>query len=290
MRARLHFIFGLGIFAACGGGGGGEESTAGTVTAGTPATMNPSEDTTPTGPGESDGSSSGPVAGAPVFLSLQTNVSKITAGESVIFTAVLTDPDGVDDIVGGTLSDASGQIGYGPFVAAGQEGTYSITVSWDEMQQAEAIQFEGVDLGRVFRAEFYDQGANKVQQDVDLTLTCAEGSACDGVCTDIMVSAEHCGACGKVCGGGCGGGQCAPAWGECFDIDSGFETCGAYCSSVGETCAENKCETEDTIRGYGNIVDCTSEKLYATAAEACDKVQTWGPGRQVIQCCCTDTK
>src|SRR5688572_16528714 len=55
-----------------------------------------------------------PDPGAPVFLSLQTNVSKITAGESVIFTAVLTDPDGVDDIVGGTLSDQTGMIGYGP--------------------------------------------------------------------------------------------------------------------------------------------------------------------------------
>lgn len=41
--------------------------------------------------------------GAPVFLSLKTNVSKITAGETVVFTAILTDPDGVADIVGGEL-------------------------------------------------------------------------------------------------------------------------------------------------------------------------------------------
>lgn len=41
--------------------------------------------------------------GGPVFLSFSTNVGKITQGESVTFTALLTDPDGVDDIVGGSL-------------------------------------------------------------------------------------------------------------------------------------------------------------------------------------------
>ena len=103
-----------------------------------PGESSDSSETTPT----TEMSTSEPTPGAPVFLSLQTNVAKITAGESVIFTAVLTDPDGVDDIVGGTLSDESGVIGYGPFVAAGQEGTYSITLSWDAMHQADAIEFE----------------------------------------------------------------------------------------------------------------------------------------------------
>ena len=99
----------------------------GTVTVGSEGSTG-AGDTGPTSGGPtptSDDATTAPVEGAPVLLSLQTNVPKITAGESVTFTAILTDPDGVDDIVGGTLSDTTGSIGYGPFVAAGQPGTYS---------------------------------------------------------------------------------------------------------------------------------------------------------------------
>ena len=231
-----------------------------------------------------------PVPGAPVFLSLKTNVSKITAGETVVFTAILTDPDGVADIVGGELSDESGMIGYGPFVAAGQEGTYSITLSWDAMHQAEPIQFEAMDLARVFRAEFYDQAANKVSEDVNVTLTCEEGSACDGTCTDIMTNAEHCGSCVGTCDGGCQGGSCAPTWGSCLNIDSGFDTCDIYCTSIGESCVENGCDKGATIRGYNEPFDRIDEMYISPVGEPCDAVQPWAPGRSTIQCCCTDTK
>ena len=224
-----------------------------------------------------------------MIVSLQTNVTKITAGESVLFTAVLTDPDGLDDIVGGTLSDQTGMIGFGPFVAAGQEGTFSISLSWDAMHQAEPIEFEAMDLERVFRAEFYDQAANKVNRDVNVTLTCAEGSACDGVCTDLMTNAEHCGSCDVFCEGGCQDGGCAPKWGECINEDSAVDTCEAYCASLGESCVENGCEDNSTIRAYANMLFCTEEMSYTTIAEPCDLVQTWDLGRLDVRCCCTDS-
>lgn len=261
---------------------------------------NPSGETV-TGPGESSDSSdttptsetatSEPMPGAPVFLSLQTNVSKITAGESVIFTAVLTDPDGVDDIVGGTLSNESGAIGYGPFVAAGQAGTYSVMLSWEAMHQAEAIQFEGMDLARAFRAEFYDQSANTVRKDVEVTLTCAGGSACDGVCTNVMTDANHCGSCSSVCEGGCADGECAPKWGGCIHFNDGIDTCDQYCTSIGEACAENSCgPNKATARGFGTEVSCANDEAGSSLSEPCGMVQPWSPGRTNIQCCCTDSK
>lgn len=300
MRARLHFSLFSGLLAACGGDDQSTATSMASMSGTMAASTNPGGDTV-TGSGESSDSSestptggdltSAPMEGAPVFLSLQTNVSKITAGESVIFTAVLTDPDGVDDIVGGTLSDETGQIGYGPFVAAGQEGTYSISVSWDDVNQAKAIDFEGMDLMRVFRAEFYDQAANKVHRDLELTLTCAEGSACAGVCADIMTDTEHCGACGKGCDGGCNQGVCAPKWGECIDNELGFGSCNMYCASIGEACAENSCGSlAGTIRGFDQKSECMNVVSPTTIKEACSMVQPWGPGRMVIQCCCTDAK
>lgn len=240
-------------------------------------------------PDTSDGSTEPPAPGAPVFLSLQANVSKITAGESVIFTAVLTDPDGVQDIVGGTLSDTTGMIGYGPFVAAGEDGTYSIALSWDAVHQAEAIEFEGMDLVRVFRAEFYDQAANKVSRDVNLALTCAEGSACDGVCTDLMTNGAHCGACGSACEGGCEGGGCAPKWSECVSFVEEFDTCEQICNTAAESCVKDGCEG-GTARGWPVILDCKETQPTIPFSEPCDTIQPWGGDRQVIQCCCTDTK
>lgn len=300
MRTCRKIMVFMGILAACGD----DQSPTTTVTSMTMST--PSGGTEPTGSGDSDDSggtmssadettvpttsATNPLdPGSPVFLSLQTNVSKITAGESVRFTAVLTDPDGVDDIVGGTLSDQTGMSGYGPFVAAGQEGTYSIELSWDAVHQAEAIQFEGMDLVRVFRAEFYDQSANKVSKDVDMTLACAEGSACDGVCTNIMTDQVHCGACDKACGAGCAVGECIPTWGECITPQSGFDTCDAYCTSVGEMCVENGCQFETTIRAYKALVDCNNEVAVNFAPEPCDLSQSWSLGREVVRCCCTET-
>ncbi len=243
----------------------------------------------PTGdpPATSTTATTEPPASSPQILSLQTNVSKLTAGESVVFTAVLTDSDGLADIVGGTLSDTTGVIGYGPFVAAGQPGTYSISLSWEDMHQAEPIQFEGMDLVRVFRAEFYDLAANKVSEDVELALTCAEGSSCDGVCLDIMTDAEHCGSCAGVCGLGCEGGSCTPAWGECFGMTS-FTTCNEYCAANGESCVEDGCEGY-TLLGYSGNATCMEGLVGTPIHEPCDFNQTWGSGRLIVQCCCSDT-
>jgi hypothetical protein len=222
-----------------------------------------------------------------VFLSLQTNASSLTAGESITFTAVLIDPDGVDDIVGGTLSDLTGMIGYGPFVAAGQPGTYSIMVSWDAMHQAEPIEFENTDLMRSFRAEFFDQVANKVSKDVDLTLACAEGAACDGVCTDLKATADHCGTCGKICATGCKDGACAPAWGECTQKDEGFDNCDQICAASGQTCVKDGCEDNTTVHGFETPADCGNQELDTHYSESCSAVQPWIGFRAVIQCCCT---
>jgi len=137
--------------------------------------------------------------GGPLFLSFNTNVSKITEGESLTFTALLTDPDGVDDIVGGSLLSENEMIDYGPFIAAGQAGTYSFSLSWMQIQQATPINFENSSPSLVFRARFFDQGGNKAVKDSQITLSCDGGSACNGSCTDLAIDGSNCGTCGHAC-------------------------------------------------------------------------------------------
>ena len=79
----------------------------------------------PARPGPATATSSG-LAGdtaAPVFLDFGTNVTSITAGESVTFTAVLTDTNGIGSLVGGALTDQNNAT-YGAFQASGQMGSF----------------------------------------------------------------------------------------------------------------------------------------------------------------------
>lgn len=291
---RQFFAALLSISLGCGDND--DEHTATTSAATATSSSSPTDAGTSNGTGASTEptmSSSNPDENGPKFISLQTNAMQITSGQTVIFTAVVTDPDGLVDIAGGILSSEDGVVGYGAFVATGQEGAYTIEISWDALQQVESIDFLQSELVRIFRVEFFDQAAHSVVETVDLTLFCVEGSACAGVCIDVILDGDNCGKCGKICKGGaeaCGDAMCLPAYGECINMGTGFQTCNAYCASIGESCIENGCGDGFTIRGYDLMVDCTNDKSWNSGSETCDTIQPWSANRATIQCCCSDTQ
>ncbi|MDC0674207.1 hypothetical protein [Nannocystis radixulma] len=228
-----------------------------------------------------------------MFLSFGTNVATLTQDESVTFNAILTDPDGVADIVGGTLRSTDESLEFGVFAAAGQPGAYSISLSWAQIHQTEPIEFAGGESPRGFRAVFFDQGGNKATDELTLDLVCAGGAACDGSCTDLAVDGLNCGSCGHACDGGedaCEAGACAPALSRCINFDEGLETCTAACQSFGETCAENACGAGITTRTFNNLMWCEDDLNGANKIMACDEPQMWNIGARAIKCCCTDTK
>lgn len=206
-----------GATAASGGPGGASANTSsGNVTAG----QGPS-----TGAG-------GP--NAPVFLDFGTSVSAITgygASSSVTFTAVLTDPDGVDDLIGGTLKDESGSP-YGAFATSGQEGAYALALTWEQIDATSSITFApGTNGQRSFVAEFFDVAGHKVQATATLTLDCRERGACGGNCgqiscdgTCVWASSTEENRCGS-CEPNCFGGHCTDD-----DVCEGVENTDALCS------------------------------------------------------------
>lgn len=226
--------------------------------------------------------------GAPFFISFSTNVTEISDGESVVFTAIVSDPDGFDDIAGGMLFTEDGGLSYGPFISAGQEGTYSISVSWIQIDQVETIEFENFDTSRGFRAEFFDKDGHKVAKDAVITLHCEGGGACDGSCRNFQVDGENCGSCGKVCTSGCSNAICLPVYGECIASMDGYSTCTEYCQSVGAVCVPGGCDG-NTFKGYDANVSCENDLVPYTFEDPCNAAQTWGPGRLVVRCCCSDT-
>lgn len=60
------------------------------------------DDDGPGGEGEGEGDPP-PDPEGPQYLQFSTNVTTVHNTDTVIFTAVLTDPDGIDDIIGGSL-------------------------------------------------------------------------------------------------------------------------------------------------------------------------------------------
>src|SRR5262245_1965863 len=81
------------------------------------------------GGGDEPGADGGGRSDGPVILSLTTNVSDITQGESIRIVAVVAEPSGLQNLVGGTLTTPDGSKAYSGFVAANQ-GTYNLDLSW----------------------------------------------------------------------------------------------------------------------------------------------------------------
>ncbi len=156
----------------------------------------------------------------PRILTFNANVRTLTEGGEVILSAVVTDPDGIGDLIGGVLEDPGGA-SYGAFATAGEEGAYGLTLSWAALHAVRPIEFDG-EATRSLVAAFFDQAGNRTTQVLELTLHCrdAGGSACDGACVSLD-SAAHCGACRAVCDDVCEDRTCV--------CPEGLTRCGGAC-------------------------------------------------------------
>ncbi|MEZ4430974.1 MAG: hypothetical protein R3F65_01075 [bacterium] len=187
----------------------------------------------------------------PRILTFNANVRELTEGGAVVLSAVVTDPDGIADLIGGVLEDPNGAA-YGAFVTAGEEGAYQLELSWDALHAVAAIAFDGT-ARRLLVAVFFDQAGNRTTDTIELTLHCRAGggAACDGRCVSLS-SAAHCGACDAAWRRAAIGPACAPRGqsavdGVCRDVGGDVQHCGAcgrVCPAVagGETvCVDGEC-------------------------------------------------
>jgi hypothetical protein len=216
--------------------------------------------------GEDDGDDQNE-PGAPRILRFDANVERITEDQSVKFTAVVTDPDGIDDLIGGTLSDADSGSAYGSFSTAAQEGSYSLTLTWDDLSDVELISFSDSER-RTFEAEFYDVAGNTVTETLSIELHCHGYSACGSACgwtacqgycvPEPLDSRDNCGSCGNECAPGayCDTSGDTPTCacpgreeicnGECTDTWNDPNNCGA---------CGNTCNTRGCTQGFCGCFD-----------------------------------
>ena len=120
---------------------------------------------------------------------------------SARFSAIVTDPQGVDDVIGGTLQAPAGGT-YGTFSTSASEGAYTLTLNWDDLDTVDPIATPPGGNTRTFVAEFFDQSANATTATATISLQCEDTSlaACGNRCVDIAEDLEHCGICNNACG------------------------------------------------------------------------------------------
>lgn len=274
---------------------GGSNSASTTSSTGT--TGGTAETTGGTTAGTTDGTAgttSGSQDGGPIVVDFGTNVKKITEGESVIFTATLTDPDGPDDIQGGSLKSADESVTYGAFSDLGN-GTYELTLAWASIDQAIGIEFQGSDTVD-FKAVFYDNQGKKGFATTSIDLTCGDTYAilaCDGHCVHADEDTDHCGTCGNACSDGvqCRYGTCDQTFGECLlTADTPYATCAEYCLAQGEECVAECGDNKyySVVRWYD--VNTCDGKFYDVNSDDRGCVDTWPfeSSALSIACCCTN--
>jgi hypothetical protein len=189
--------------------------------------------------------------GGPSFLSFGTNVTTLKQNETVIFSAVVTHPEGLDHIAGGTLTDASGAIQYGAFGSGTQKGGYSIELSWGEINQSEPINFASSDQ-RAFVAQFFDTDGRRSTKSITLTLSCDGKAACNGVCTDVTSDINNCGSCGNVCPTAqkCNAGVCGAPPMPGIKIVTTPQSCDSVCAQSNLTCDSTGAGCKAQLMGY----------------------------------------
>ncbi len=177
--------------------------------------------------------------GGPRILSASASAARITEGETVRFNAVVTHPEGLGSLLGGTVSSDGTTLGS---MTADGPGTYSLDVSWEAMHAATAIELDAP-LSRAFELTFFDAEGRTASERVSVELHCdgAGGSACGGACTDLQADAANCGACGNDCAiadrvTGCSRGSCVTLQGT-RSVESCADTCGRAGYACGNLCA-----------------------------------------------------
>ena len=214
----------------------------------------------------------------PTILTHGTNVTTLHPDESLIITAVVTDPDGVDDLIGGTLLDAGGSATYGAFATSAAEGSYSLTLSWSAIHAVGSIEAPPMGTARSFVMRFFDVAGHVAEATFSVTLRCRTSgdSACGGTCVDLQSDRGNCGRCGTtvpafaVCRDGiptCAVGRESLCSDGCFDLTLDRTNCGSCGNACTFTyhdaqCNASRCTMTDSFSTRTSCTDICARHAY----------------------------
>lgn len=247
---------------------------------------------TTTGP-QPPATDTGEAVGEPMVSSFFTDSQTLSPDAPILFTAIVTHPGGLDEIVGGTLETTATASTYAAFnETAG--GTFTVSLTWD-MVNAVSLLTGPRDGDLTFDAVFFDNEGNSASASVDLMLECNGIDMCSGQCVDWSSDPLNCGGCEAPCGPDalCSSGECnVPALSPCFYPED--MTCAEACADLGQICVENGCNG-GTYAWYISVDACIAKTFPDSSPSACD--EPYAPGdtggssfitmdEPAVRCCC----
>ena len=215
------------------------------------------------GGGGGDGGSASS-ADSPVIQSLTADPLRVTPATGTQISAIVSDPQGITDLAGGTLTDTATGVTYGAFGTPGGQGTFAFAVTWDMLNAASEIDLAASTTARrTLTAKFFDNEGNTVTQELTITLECATASeaACGGTCVDLASNVMNCGACGQVCASNLHGStmyaSCRAAKCTWSEGSTSRSSCDAVCGALGAACAASTCPymPDGAVAGYTTTAD-----------------------------------
>ena len=236
--------------------------------------------------GDSDGD--GPSAG-PEITSLFTDAQVLAPDSRIMFTAIVSHPHGLTEIVGGTLQDPVTGATYGAFTQSAG-GTFIIELGWYAVNAVSPISVARNGM-LTFEAVFRDNSGAEGRDTVGLGMSCEGQDACAGTCIDWFSDQANCGGCGLTCDGQfstCLGGSCqVTAWSPCFrPYDM---SCAQACSELQQTCVEGGCGGA-TYAYYWNVEACVQGPPNDYKSIPCGQLYHDGVGfidtDGAVRCCC----
>jgi hypothetical protein len=127
------------------------------------------------------GGGGGSSSNDPLIHSFTASRTTLTESQSVTFAAVVAFPASATLPISARLLSDDGALLYGTFAANAQTGSFTLTLSWQQIDARQSIDFQS-DQTRVFRAVFGDSAGHSASATVDVTLTCGGAPACRGAC------------------------------------------------------------------------------------------------------------
>jgi len=207
----------------------------------------------------------GSVPGGPIVQEVILAPTRLSDGDVVTFSAVVSDPDGFDDIGAGKLLSQDGSIFYGVFAQV-SPGAFSFGSSWEQLHQMAPIDIaKDAEAERIFRIEFTDGSGNIGWRLASLTLGCEPGeAACDGWCREVATA--------------CPVTVCAP-------LTQAPVSCDQICAGRARTCSNDCAETNNRGGLVYHDATCAIDEVFSLW---CDEPISsyYGNELQSLLCCC----
>jgi hypothetical protein len=189
----------------------------------------------------------------PIILEFSVNPSTVNPDEAGTFYALVTDPQGIADLIGGSLKSDDGTT-IAAFSSSADEGSYSTSVEFDTLAEAFAEDTTGNSGTMTVTASFYDQAGHITTDSLDVVLECdgSNDDLCSEGCVDVSRDEQNCGGCDSVCAtkltasgltavpsemDDCTSGTCLAVTACVKELEATSDTCNKVCGAAGTTCA-----------------------------------------------------